>query len=330
MIEIRDINDFNEYLDTLLVRNECDDLEFKSAAGGFPGSFWDTYSAFANSEGGTIVLGVQEKKGKFHIDNLTEEQVEKYRKDFWNNVNNRQTISINLMQKEDVVLGNYKGYAFMLFFVPRASREQRPVYRTTDPYKGTFKRNYEGDYKCSEKEVQRMFADADDSRPADSRILNGYTLEDIDPEALKRYRQLFSLSSPDHPWLSLDDIELLRKLGGYRKDRQTGEEGFTVAGLLMFGKSESITEVECAPYFFPDYQEHMTEDEDVRWTYRLCADGTWEANLFNFYQKILPRLQAPLPKPFKLEGNIRKEETPAHVAVREEMDCWFRRATVEV
>lgn len=317
MIEIRDINDFNEYLDSLLIKNECDDLEFKSAAGGFPGSFWDTYSAFANSEGGTIVLGVQEKKGKFHIDNLTEEQVEKYRKDFWNNVNNRQTVSINLMQKEDVVLGNYKGYAFMLFFVPRASREQRPVYRTTDPYKGTFKRNYEGDYKCSEKEVQRMFADADDSRPADSRILHGYTLDDIDQEALKRYRQLFSLSSPDHPWLALDEIELLRKLGGYRKDRQTGEEGFTLAGLLMFGKSESITEVECAPYFFPDYQEHLTEDEDVRWTYRLCADGTWEANLFNFYQRILPRLQAPLPKPFKLEGNIRKEETPAHVAVRE-------------
>ena len=63
MIEVRDIPDFNDYLESLLVQNECDDLEFKSAAGGFPGNFWDTYSAFANSEGGTIVLGVQEKKG---------------------------------------------------------------------------------------------------------------------------------------------------------------------------------------------------------------------------------------------------------------------------
>ena len=74
MIEVRDIPDFNDYLESLLVQNECDDLEFKSAAGGFPGNFWDTYSAFANSEGGTIVLGVQEKKGKFFLDNLTEEQ----------------------------------------------------------------------------------------------------------------------------------------------------------------------------------------------------------------------------------------------------------------
>ena len=317
MIEVRDILDFNDYLESLLVQNECDDLEFKSAAGGFPGSFWDTYSAFANSEGGTIVLGVQEKKGKFFLDNLTEEQVEKYKKDFWNNANNRSTISVNLMHNDDLVIGNYRGYAFMLFFVPRASREQRPVFRTTDPYKGTFKRNYEGDYKCTEKEVQRMFADADDSCPADSRILKGYSLDDIDQESLRRYRQLFNLSYPDHPWLALEDIELLRKLGGYRKDRLTQEEGFTVAGLLMFGKTDSITDPECTPYFSPDYQEHLTEDEDVRWTYRLHADGTWEANLFNFYQRVLPRLQAALPKPFKLEGNIRKEETPAHIAVRE-------------
>ena len=317
MIEVRDIPDFNDYLESLLVKNESDDLEFKSAAGGFPGNFWDTYSAFANSEGGTIVLGVQEKKGKFFLDNLTKEQVEKYRKDFWNNVNNRSTISINLMREEDLVLGNYKGHAFMLFFVPRASREQRPVFRTTDPYKGTFKRNFEGDYKCTEKEIRRMFADADENSPADSRILKGYSLEDIDQEALKRYRQLFSLSNPDHPWLALEDIELLRKLGGYRKDRQSQEEGFTVAGLLMFGKTDSITDPECSPYFSPDYQEHLTEDEDVRWTYRLHADGTWEANLFNFYQRVLPRLQAALPKPFKLEGNIRREDTPAHVAVRE-------------
>ena len=50
MIEVRDIQDFSDYLDTLLNQTECDDIEFKSAAGGFPDSFWDTYSAFANME----------------------------------------------------------------------------------------------------------------------------------------------------------------------------------------------------------------------------------------------------------------------------------------
>lgn len=317
MIEVRDIQDFNDYLETLLSQTECDDIEFKSAAGGFPDNFWDTYSAFANTDGGTIVFGVKEKDGKFFLNGLTDEQIDKYKKDFWTNINNRSTVSCNLMKASDVASPQYKGYKFMLFFVPRASNDQRPVFRTTNPYNGTFKRNYEGDYKCTEREVKRMFADADEQHPVDSRILKNYSLEDIDKEALDKYRQLFKLSSPDHPWLSYTDIELLRMLGGYRKDRQTGEEGFTLAGLLMFGKYEAITDPECAPHFFPDYQEHLTEDENVRWTNRIWADGTWEANLFNFYQRVLPRLQSVLPKPFKLEDNIRRDETPAHVAIRE-------------
>ena len=317
MIDIRNIQDFNNYLDTLLNQTECDDIEFKSAAGGFPSSFWETYSAFANTDGGTIVFGVKETNGKFSLNGLSEEQIEKYKKDFWNGVNNPSTISCNLMNENNVRDAEYKGYRFLLFFIPRASKDQRPVFKTTDPYNGTYKRNYEGDYKCSKKEVRRMFADADEQHPADSRILKNYTMDDIDMETIRAYRQKFSISSPDHPWLILNDIDLLKKLGGYRKDRETGEEGFTVAGLLMFGKSESITDIECTPNFFPDYREHLTEDENVRWTNRICSDGTWEANLFNFYQRVLPRLQSVLPKPFKLEGNIRKEETPAHVAVRE-------------
>ena len=178
MLEVRDRLNFEDYLDSLLNSVESDDLEFKSAAGGFPGSFWDTYSAFANSEGGVIVLGVIERKGKFYIDNLSDEQIEKYTKDFWNNVNNRATVSCNLLKTEDVVVEDYNGHKLMLFFIPRASREQRPVYRTSQPYNGTFKRNHEGDYKCTEREVQRMFADADVSRPADSRILKNYSMID--------------------------------------------------------------------------------------------------------------------------------------------------------
>ena len=80
MIDIRDIEDFNDYLDTLLSRTECDDIEFKSAAGGFPNSFWDTYSAFANTDGGTIVFGVKETDGKFSLNGLSKEQIEKYLK----------------------------------------------------------------------------------------------------------------------------------------------------------------------------------------------------------------------------------------------------------
>ena len=53
--------DFVEYVDSLLRSQEAVDLEFKTACAGFPNSVWETYSSFANTDGGTIVLGIKEK-----------------------------------------------------------------------------------------------------------------------------------------------------------------------------------------------------------------------------------------------------------------------------
>lgn len=139
-----------------------------------------------------------------------------------------------------------------------ARREQRPVHCTLDAFNGTYRRNYEGDYLCSPMEVRRMFADADISRPADGRILKNFSWDDIDRPSLNQYRLLFSVARPSHPWLSLPDEELMRKLGGYRKDRETGEEGFTVAGLLMFGKFESIREALANLCIHADYSEESS------------------------------------------------------------------------
>lgn len=54
---------------------ETIDIEFKKGTGGFPGAFWETYSAFANTEGGLIVLGVSEKNGTFNIVGFDEDTV---------------------------------------------------------------------------------------------------------------------------------------------------------------------------------------------------------------------------------------------------------------
>lgn len=37
--------DFDLFISSLLDEKESYDLEYKSAEGGFPGSFWDTYSS---------------------------------------------------------------------------------------------------------------------------------------------------------------------------------------------------------------------------------------------------------------------------------------------
>lgn len=119
--------------------------------------------------------------------------------------------------------------------------------------------------------------------------------------------------------MDLPDIEFLKRIGGYRVDRVTGEEGFTLAGMLMFGKEESITNAECAPDFFVDYREYLTEIGGERWSDRICPNGRWNANIYLFFVKVLVRLYDALPNPFRLaaDGKTRLEYTSAHIAVRE-------------
>ena len=64
-----------------------------------------------------------------------------------------------------------------------------------------------------------------------------------------------------------------------------------------------------------DYREKL--DPEERWSHRICPDGTWEANLFQFYQRIWPHLTEDLKVPFRLEGIQRQDETAAHRALRE-------------
>ncbi len=318
-----DLFSFNEepsifsLIESEFLSNEYHEIEYKSALGGFPNEFWKTYSAFANTNTGIIVLGIAEKKENFHIENLTDEQIEKYKKHFWNNCNNPNTVNRNLLTNIDVKVIDIKGKKILAFRIPFAGRTERPVFLTRNPFGNTYKRNHEGDYRCTDDEVKRMLADSSAELKRDSLILEHYTISDLDPTSIEQFRRLFISSRPGHPWHVLGDLELLKKIGAYRVDRKTNVEGITVAGLLMFGKDSSIREQEALPNYFPDFRECLSSDKQIRWTDRIYPDGSWECNLLQFYLKVWPKLSSTLPKPFALNKDERVDESPTHIALRE-------------
>ena len=126
-------------------------IEAKRALGGLPHSVWETYSAFANTLGGLILLGVEEQPDKsFRTVDLPDPQgmVE----EFWSIVEDPRRISANILVEENVRIENVDGDHIIVIRVPRAPRKVRPIFADDICYR----RNGEGDYRCSPSEVRTL------------------------------------------------------------------------------------------------------------------------------------------------------------------------------
>lgn len=305
--EIRQILQYGEHIS----------LECKEAKNALPKSVWETYSAFANTSGGLILLGVKEERmmdeaeHRFCISGVFD--ADKLIQDFWNTLNSEK-VNVNILVDSDIEELQVDGETIVSIKVPQADYKQKPVYINGNPIKGTFKRRHEGDYHCSEDEVKAMLRDASDSGN-DGGLLFGYGMDDIDTESLKAYRIEYELRNPDHIWNNLDNKEFLRNLGGYTVNRQTGEEALTLAGLLMFGKGLPIRER--FDNIHMDYIDETGLTGERRWSDRLTYDGMWENNLYNFLKRVMPKLVSDLKRPFKLKGMNRDDDTAIHKAIRE-------------
>jgi len=92
-------------------------VKFKTAAGGFPHSFWETYSSFANTNGGAIVFGIKEKDDVLLLDGLNPDQIAKYKRDFFNAIHSKQNVNIALITEDLVHDVEYGGTHFLLFYI---------------------------------------------------------------------------------------------------------------------------------------------------------------------------------------------------------------------
>ena len=302
----------------LLKQGERLTLECKRCENKLPNSLWETYSSFANSYGGYILLGIEEHlhetdpNKRFAIQGVA--NPDKLITDFWNLANDPNKVNVNLLTDDDVQIVPVDGVNIIAIHVPQAEYSAKPVYINDNLTKGTFRRNHEGDYLCRKDYVFAMVRDAN-AEGNDGMLVHGCSLADIDSETLRGYRQMFRTIYPEHWLVGLDDKEFLRQMGGLALDQETGKECLTMAGLMMFGKGLPIRER--FSNIRMDYVDLTQLYGDMRYSDRLTYDLTWENNLFNFFMFTMPRLTRDLPRPFVLEGIQRKDDTPAHRMVRE-------------
>jgi ATP-dependent DNA helicase RecG len=310
MVNLQTLEDLSLLRESLEL--ECKAAQGADGQGDVPKDFWLTYSAMANAHGGVVLLGLTEKTGIFSVTGLA--NADKVRSDLFNNLNNPGKVSTNLLSDADVQEVALDGKKVLAVHIPQASRKQRPVFLNGQPLGNTYYRLNDGDRKCDDETVKRMLAEqVEDER--DARILPRFDMGDIDPESLRIYRQMLKDEKPGHPFLEQDDPTFLMSLRAWRRDRETGISGLTMAGVLMFGTWEAIQEA--FPHYFVDYQERPEAKTERRWVDRLVPDGSWTGNLFEFYRRVYRKLVSELKVPFELKDGQRQEDTPVHVALRE-------------
>ena len=300
-----DLSQFDSYRE-----DNC--LEVKKATEKLPDSLWETYSSFANTNGGCIILGVIERKDK-SWETTGLKNPSKLKKDFWDTVHNQKKVNICILSEKDVKTYERGGDTIMVITVPRARREDKPVYINNDMWGGSFRRDWEGDYHCTKSAVLAMLRDQTDTTP-DMKVLENKEIKDLDHDSIRSYRIRYNTTHQGHPWCDLSDEEFLLRIGAASDETDDGMLHPTAAGLLMFGSFHRIMRE--FPEYFLDYREKM--DSSVRWTDRVASNsGDWSGNVYDFFTKVAFKLTADIKKPFKTDGIYRIDDTPVHVAIRE-------------
>lgn len=101
----------------------------------------------------------------------------------------------------------------------------------------------------------------------------------------------------NHPWATMNDLEMLRSASLYEKNLQTGEEGINLAGLLLFGKDEVIASA--LSYYKTDAIlkidniDRYDDRDDIR------------TNLIESYERLINFVKKHLNEKFYIDGNQR-------------------------
>ncbi len=223
-----------EEIKNIISIGENTNIEFKLASNILPKSVFETVCAFLNTAGGYIILGVSDNK---EIIGIKEENIANLKKDFTTKCNNDEIISPTIFceLKEIVIDGKKLLYTYI--------EESKNIHKTKNKF---FIRNYEGDFDITNNMNLIVQIHNQKNRIYEEDKVYSYidVEEDLNHELIAKARKLANLNvRKRHPWMDMNDIELLKSAGFYKKDPITKEEGITLAGVMLFGKDRTILNV---------------------------------------------------------------------------------------
>lgn len=127
-------------------------------------------------------------------------------------------------------------------FIPEAEPDQKPVYIESKGLpKGAYLRVGSTDHRFTEADLTRVYQNRS-VRHFDDTLLSDTSLSDRSPQAVENYRRERRRRDAGAPELEWDDEALLRGLKLVRDDAQ-GMARLTVAGLLLFGRADTLRDL---------------------------------------------------------------------------------------
>jgi len=140
----------------------------------------------------------------------------------------------NMPVRPQMVIEKINGLPVLKIWVNELPANQKPLYFKKDklPY-GALRRIGSTDQHCTDDDMHVFYQD---TGSFDQTPVKGTTLDDVDENALKRYRALREKVNPVAEELTYNDSELLEALGCVNKEKPNE---LNIAGLLLFGSSKT-------------------------------------------------------------------------------------------
>lgn len=279
---------------------EWEDFEVKAANSALPKSVWETVSAFSNTSGGWLILGVSQNGDKFTITGVG--NVEKLEQDFLNTL---RATKFNEFIETKQEMFSFDGKVVLAFYIP--IHKNKPIYYNNQS--NTFIRRGSSDHRATQQEIDSMLRDRAFGTKT-SELAKGTNTDSLNNSSLQRYRDYMSRFNSGASYNRYSDDEFLNKLRIIDANGQC-----TYAGLLMFGKREEIER------FFPDFRidllempPHLFGHPRYRYTFRLDE----HENLWEYYFECFARLKRKVDVKFVLTSEgFGQELSPGLESIRE-------------